>query len=125
MTVRAAYFELISVISRAEARTPLAGLDGMQKRLIYLIADTTARGEIIRMSDIKALTAFGTAPTILSRLNGMVESRLVQRVPDPDDGRSHRITLTPKARRAIERVSRDVERAAPRWAADGSRGRGR
>lgn len=123
MAVQAAYFHLMSAISRAEARTPMAGLDGLQKRLLYLIADMNARGEAICMSDLKALTGFGTAPTILSRLNGMVEDSLIQRVPDPDDRRSHHIMLTPKARRAIERVSRDVERAAPRWAVNGSGGR--
>lgn len=123
MTVRAAYFDLISVISRAEARTSVSRLDVLQKRLLYLIADTTAQGGIIRMSDIKALAGFGTPPTILSRLNGMVEDRMIQRVPDPNDGRSRHIILTPKARRAMERISREVERAAPRLAANGSRGR--
>ena len=123
MAVQAAYFHLMSAISRAESQTPLSGLDRLQKRLIYLIADTTAQGEIIRMSDLKALAEFGTPPTILSRLNEMVESRLIQRVPDPNDGRSHHIILTPEARRAMARISREVERAAPRLVANGSRGR--
>lgn len=122
MAVQAIYFHMISAISRAESRTSVSKLDGLQKRLLYLIADTTAQGGIIRMSDIKALAGFGTPPTILSRLNGMVEDRMIRRVPDPNDGRSHHIILTPKARRAVTRISREVERAAPRWPADGSRG---
>jgi DNA-binding HxlR family transcriptional regulator len=109
----ASYFLLRSAISRAEWRTPISALDDLQKRLIYRIADETAQGNAVRVSDLKALGDFGTRPTLLSRLNGMIESGLIARVPNPEDGRSHYLTLTPKAKRAIERVSRDVERAAP------------
>ena len=106
------YFQIRAAIARAEALTPIAKLDGVQKRIIYLIADEMAQGQGVRMSQLKAHREFGTMPTILSRLNGMIESGLLARVPDPTDGRSHHLALTPKAKRAIERVSREVERFA-------------
>lgn len=116
------YFLLRSAILRAEWRTPMCELDEMQKRLIYLIADETAQGHAVRMSHLKEHGEFGTAPTLLSRLNGLIDGGLLARVPDPNDGRSHHLTLTPKAKRAIERVSRDVERyAGSRRAAEAGR----
>ena len=73
------YFQIRAAIARAEALTPIAKLDGVQKRLIYLIADEMAQGQGVRMSQLKAHREFGTMPTILSRLNEMIESGLLAR----------------------------------------------
>lgn len=108
----ASYFLIRAAIRRAEGRTPISALDELQKRLLYLIADETAQGKAVRMSLLKEQQEWGTGPTLLARLNPMVEGGLIARVPDPEDGRSHRLALTPKAKRAIQRVSREVERAA-------------
>lgn len=106
------YFLIRSAITRAEWRTPISGLDELQKRVFYLIADETAQGKVMRMAQLRTHREFGTVPTLLARLNRMVDSGLIARVPDPNDGRSHHLTLTPKAKRAVERVSREVERSA-------------
>lgn len=106
------YFLIRSAITRAEWRTPISGLDELQKRVFYLIADETAQGKAVRMAQLRTHREFGTVPTLLARLNRMVDSGLIARVPDPNDGRSHHLTLTPKAKRAVERVSREVERSA-------------
>ena len=108
----ASYFLLRTAIARAEWRTPICRLDELQRQLIYLIADEASQGRAVRISTLKLRGEFGTVPTILSRLNGLIEKGLIARLPDPEDGRAHHLTLTPKAKRAILKVSRDVERAA-------------
>jgi len=121
----ASYFLIRAAIRRAEGRTPISALDELQKRLLYLIADETAQGKAVRMSLLKEQQEWGTGPTLLARLNPMVEAGLIARVPDPEDGRSHRLTLTPKARRAVQLVSREVERAAAALSAAPAAGRPR
>lgn len=105
----ASYFLIRSAIDRAEWRTPISELDELQKRLLYLIADESAQGHLVRMSQLKEQRELGTLPTILGRLNGMIEAGLLERLPDPNDGRSHYLAPTQKAKRAIARISRDVE----------------
>lgn len=57
------------------------------------------------------------APSMTRTVSGLVEAGLVQKIPDPEDGRSCHIVVTPAARTLLEKVRTErtamlAERAA-------------
>ena len=69
-------------------------------KLAMGIADTA--GELARIEEV-------SAPSMTRTVNGLVDTGLVARTPDPDDGRRHLLTLTPDGEAMIDRTraSRD------------------
>jgi DNA-binding MarR family transcriptional regulator len=50
------------------------------------------------------------APSMTRTVSGLIEAGLVEKIPDPDDGRSCHIVVTPAARTLLDKVR--TERAA-------------
>ena len=69
-------------------------------KLAMGIADTA--GELARIEEV-------SAPSMTRTVNALVESGLVARATDPDDGRRHLLSLTPEGEAMVQRTraSRD------------------
>lgn len=69
-------------------------------KLAMGVADTA--GELARLEEV-------SAPSMTRTVNGLVDTGLVARTPDPDDGRRHLLTLTPDGEAMVQRTraSRD------------------
>ena len=62
--------------------------------------------EPIRCSDLAARSDV-TLSTMTRLLDGLADARLVQRLPDPRDGRAVRVVLTPAGRQQLEALRRE------------------
>ncbi len=73
----------------------------------------------VRLSDLAALRGFDTS-TMSRRVSHLCDSGLIERHPDPDDGRAHLLSLTNLGRRALaaERARRVqlITRSLGDWA---------
>lgn len=76
--------------------------------LLDIIGETD--DEPLRVSDLIRQVQAGTAPTIYSGLAELEKGGWITRDNDPRDGRSYRLRLTQRSRRAYTRMSRDIAR---------------
>ncbi|MPQ98755.1 MarR family transcriptional regulator [Modestobacter sp. I12A-02628] len=117
---RAAYVDLerevALLLRRARAiTTRLAGelhrgLDGAAYGLLVLLDDSGP----LRASDLVAKLGLDKS-TVSRQVASLVAAGLVDRAPDPDDGRAHVLSTSPEGHRRLSEI-RDARRA--RWEAD-------
>lgn len=103
------YVEWKAAIGAAEEKHGLDGLDLSSREVLNLIAHANLHKQKIRVSDIKSSERFGTLPTILSKLNRLVQDGWIERYDDETDKRVVLLRVTPKARAVFKRISNALE----------------
>lgn len=69
-------------------------------------------GEPLRVSDLIRIAQAGTPPTVYAGVAELEREGWIARSGDPADARASRLKLSPKAKRAFTRMSREVARLA-------------
>ena len=103
-------FRLNRIIQAIEARTGLDDLDFASKAMLSFIADAEFDRKLLRISDVVKVPAFGTAPTVFSRLSQLEKSGWIRYSDDPNDKRVKLLGLTPASRRAYQKMSLELSK---------------
>ena len=103
-------FRLNRIIQAIEARTGLDDLDFASKAMLNFIADAEFDRKVLRISDVVKVPAFGTAPTVFSKLSQLEKNGWIRYNDDPNDKRVRLLVLTPEARRAYQKMSLELSK---------------
>jgi len=106
------YVELKSAMKKAEERCGLRELDFPTRELLHTIAHENSEYDTVRFSDLKELNSNGSGPTLLTRLNRLVDGGWIVRRQDKQDKRVVLLKISPKARSAFQKISKALERSS-------------
>lgn len=84
---------------REHAPSPLPGLDHTHYPVLFQLAR-----EPQRVSDL-AGCVHADVSTVSRQVSQLAHCGVAVKVPDPDDGRAHRVCLTPQGHEVIERIT--------------------
>jgi len=87
------------VSMRQHIPAPQEGVDSTHYPVLFHLAQ-----EPRRVSEL-AGCVHADASTVSRQVSHLVQHGLVAKVPDPEDGRAHRVSLTPAGRAAIDRIT--------------------
>ena len=76
--------------------------------MFYHIALNESEHGSIKVTDLEKGRAFGTLPTVLTRVARLVEQGWVDKEVNPEDGRSRVVSSSSRARRFFQKASRVV-----------------
>lgn len=99
--------QLLDSIGTASQR-----LDDTSRRIVLQIARAGTEGRTLRVSDIVAVTAYGTAPTVLSRLKKLVSMGIIRSAASRSDGRARELALTPRTQRKLKSIAAQIRSVA-------------
>ncbi len=109
---------LFSTLGQMLARHADSGMDHQDFSTLSSLADGTCP-DGIRLSDLAALRGFDTS-TMSRRVTHLCDDGLIDRHPDPQDGRAHLLSINSEGRRALtsERARRVqlITRSLGDWA---------
>lgn len=100
-----------TAIAAAERKYGISGLDFEAREILYAIASAYLSKTKIKTTDLRDMDVFGTLPTVLNRLNKLVEGQWIVKKQDPDDGRTLLLEITPKTRVVFKKISKALEKA--------------
>lgn len=87
---------------------PVFGAHGLNLASFDVLATLLRSGEPYRLSPGELIeNSMVTSGTMTNRIDQLVKGGLVERVPNPDDGRSVLIALTKQGKRVIDRAIED------------------
>lgn len=87
---------------------PVFGAHGLNLASFDVLATLLRSGEPYRLSPGELIeNTMVTSGTMTNRIDQLVKGGLVERVPNPDDGRSVHIALTKQGKRVIDRAIED------------------
>ena len=104
------YVEMKTAIAAAEREYGISSLDFVAREILQTIASANLLKMKIRLTDVKDMDVFGTLPTVLNRLNKLVEGGWIVKKQDPDDGRTLLLEITPKTRAVFNKISKALEK---------------
>jgi DNA-binding MarR family transcriptional regulator len=102
------YVHLKEAIAKAEKQHGLYEIDPSTREILQTIASANLSDTKICVSDTKNEQVFGTLPTVLARLQKLVEAGWIERRADPDDGRVVLLRLTFKAKSIFKKISKAI-----------------
>lgn len=102
------YVTLKATIAAAESRHGLHEIDPTTREMLLAIASANLSARKIRVSDIKNEQTYGTLPTVLARLQKLVEAGWIERKTDPKDGRVVLLQITSKAKLTFNKISKTL-----------------
>lgn len=102
------YIQLKDAIAQAERRHGVHDIDPTSRELLQTIASANLSSTKIRVSDIKNEQVFGTLPTVLTRLQKLVEAGWIERKEDAEDGRVVLLQVTSKAKSIFRKISKTL-----------------
>lgn len=105
--------EVNRLIQTVEAQNGVNGLGMLARTILYFIADAEFEKRRLRVSDLTFNASFGSAPTVFSRLAELEKSGWISYRNDPDDRRIRLVMLTPTARRALVKMSKQLHQMLP------------
>lgn len=111
MKDEALIFRLYRMLRELEHEAGLDELDLRARALLRLICEGDASGTPPIVGDFVKENPLGTPPTIFSSLAELQSAGWIERLPDKQDGRARRLTLTPQARRVFARMSKRLSLA--------------
>jgi DNA-binding MarR family transcriptional regulator len=100
------YIELKDTIAEAERKHGVHKIDPTSRELLQTIASANLSSTKIRVSDIKNEQVFGTLPTVLTRLQKLVEAGWIERKEDAEDGRVVLLQVTATAKSIFKKISK-------------------
>ena len=103
-----AFLRVLHAISEAEAQAGVDMLDHADRAMLYHIALNEGAGGSIKMTDLAKGGAFGTLPTVLSRVARLVEQGWVDKDVNPEDGRSRVVSTSSRSRKFFQKASKAV-----------------
>jgi len=105
--------EVNRLIQTVEAQNGVNGLGMLARTILYFIADAEFEKRRVRVSDLTTNAAFGSPPTVLSRLTELEGSGWISYKNDAEDRRIKLVMLTPAARRAFAKMSKQLHQMLP------------
>ena len=99
------YLTLKAAILAAKEKYGIHELDLPTRELLHAIGHADFSGERVCISDLKNQGFHGTLPTVLTRLDMLVDGGWVQRREDKSDKRVFLLKPTAKARKAFQKIS--------------------
>ena len=103
-------FEINHIVRSIDAVCGLNEVDMSARAILDFIAEAYFVGRPLRSSDIVKISKFGTAPTVYSHLAKLENAGWILYKAVPVDRRAKHILLTPPAKRAFNRMSREVQK---------------
>lgn len=103
-------FLLSRLLREAGARSGLSTVDRTNRSILEFIGEMELTGGPVYVKTVVGSGLFGTAPTVFSRLQQLENAGWVERYTDADDGRSRRIVLTSRSRKAFTKMSSELGR---------------
>ena len=100
------YVHLKEAIAEAEKKHGLYDIDPSTREVLQTIASANLADTKIRVSDIKNQEVYGTLPTVLSRLQKLIEAGWIEKKADKEDGRVVLLEITPKAKSLFKKISK-------------------
>jgi len=100
------YIQLKEAIAKAERAHGVHELDPSTREILQTIAAANLAETKIRVSDIKNENVYGTLPTVLSRLQKLVNAGFIERREDADDRRVVLLQITSKAKTVFKKISK-------------------
>lgn len=97
--------KLKSAIAKAEKQYGLHEIDPNSREILQTIAAANVLDTKIRASDIRNANVFGTLPTVLTRLQKLVDEGWIDRKQDAEDGRVVLLEITAKCRTKFKKIS--------------------
>ena len=102
--VERALARITHLLNRAKQHDSIAAEAGVPvDRAAVPILRQLSDSEPLRPGDLAALLAV-EAPHVTRQIQRLEATGYVERIPDPDDRRAHRIRLTPAGRQAVDRI---------------------
>ena len=86
-------FRLCRAMRDAGDRSGLGAMDRSSRSILEYIGELETMGESVQVKTVVGSGLFGTAPTVLSRLEELEKAGWIARCIDPDDGRARRAGL--------------------------------
>ena len=102
------YVTLKAAIAAAENRHGLHDIDPTTREMLLTIASANMAHTKIRVSDISNKRIYGTLPTVLTRLQKLVEAGWIERKMDPKDGRVVLLHVTSKTKLIFDKISKTL-----------------
>lgn len=99
-------FHLLRALRMAEREVGAGELDLRARELLRIIGEEDARGAVLSVGELVRFANIGTAPTVYSALNQLESQGWIERSGDKHDGRTRRLTLSPRARKMFTRAYR-------------------
>ena len=100
------YVQLKESIVNAEKEHGLCEIDPSTREILQAIASANLSDKKIRVSDIKNEDIYGTLPTVITRLQKLVEAGWIERKEDPEDARVVLLQITSKATLIFKKISK-------------------
>jgi DNA-binding MarR family transcriptional regulator len=100
------YITLKQNIARAERQHGLHEIDPSTREILQTIASANLSNMKIRVTDVQSQKVFGTLPTVLTRLQKLVEAGLVERKEDTEDRRVVLLQITSRAKSIFKKISK-------------------
>ena len=110
-----AFLRVLKAIAASEHEAGLDTLDQADRSLLYHIAMQERSGTAIKVTDLWKDGAFGTLPTVLSRVARLIEQGWVDKEVNPNDARSRVVSTTSQARSFFRNASKAVAGAVGEW----------
>jgi DNA-binding MarR family transcriptional regulator len=99
-------FHVLRALRSAEREAGAGELDLRARELLRIIGEEDARGACLSVGQLVKCANVGTAPTVYSALNQLESQGWIERSSDQPDGRTKRLTLSPRARKMFVRAYR-------------------
>ncbi len=99
-------FHVLRALRSAEREAGAGELDLRARELLRIIGEEDARGSALSVGQLVKSASMGTAPTVYSALNQLESQGWIERSADQPDGRTRRLTLSPRARKMFARAFR-------------------
>lgn len=100
------YVEIKHTIAKAEREHGLYDVDPSTREILQAIAHANLSDTKIRVSDLQKQNGYGTLPTVLTRLQKLVEAGWIERKEDTEDGRVALLQITAKAKSIFRKISK-------------------
>lgn len=99
-------FHVLRALRSAEREAGAGELDLRARELLRIIGEVDARGAALSVGELVKSASLGTAPTVYSALNQLENQGWIERSADQPDGRTRRLSLSPRARKMFTRAYR-------------------
>ena len=99
-------FHVLRALGSAEREAGAGELDLRARELLRIIGEEDEHGAALSVGQLVKCANVGTAPTVYSALNQLESQGWIERSSDQPDGRTKRLTLSPRARKMFARAYR-------------------
>lgn len=103
-----AFLRVLHAISETETQAGVDTLDHADRAMLYHIALNEGEGGSIKMTDLEKGGAFGTLPTVLSRVARLVDQGWIDKDVNPEDARSRVVSTSSRARKFFQKASKAI-----------------